>query len=126
MKNFPKFHIRLFDGKMNFSVWKSFVEDLLVQQRIDDALERKKEISMDEGKWVAMRKKVVNTIWLAIASKINYSYLMETDPSMFFEKLFSVYASKSLTNKFCLRWELYQVMKEDDTSMQSHINTTFN
>ena len=34
-----------------------------------------------------------------------------------------MYASKSLTNKLCLRWELYQLMKEDDISMQDHINT---
>ena len=34
-----------------------------------------------------------------------------------------MYASKSLTSKLCLRWELYQLMKEDDTSMQDHINT---
>ena len=42
-----KFHIPLFDGKMNFSVWRSNVEDLLVQQRIDDALEKSKPTTMD-------------------------------------------------------------------------------
>ena len=34
-----------------------------------------------------------------------------------------VYAYKSLTNKLCLRWELYQLMKDEDTTMQDHINT---
>ena len=48
---------------------------------------------------------------------------METDPDKLLEKLQAVYASKSLTNKLCLRWELYELMKEDDTSMQDHINT---
>ena len=64
-----KFHILLFDGKMNFSVWRSTVEDLLVQQGIDDALEKSKPTTMDKGKWVAMKKKAVSTIRIVIASK---------------------------------------------------------
>ena len=58
---------------------------------------------MDEGKWVAMKKKVVSTIRLAIATEIKYNYLKETDPDVLLEKLQAVYASKSLTNKLCLR-----------------------
>ena len=33
-----KFYIQLLDGKMNFAIWKSSVEDYLMQQGIDDAL----------------------------------------------------------------------------------------
>ena len=117
-----KFHIPLFNRKMNFLVWRSTVEDLLVQQRIDDALEKSKPIKMDKRKWVAMKKKSVSTIRLAIAPEIKHNYLMETDPGVLLEKLQKVYASKPLTNKLCLRWELYLLMKEDDTSMQDHIN----
>ena len=118
-----KFHIPLFDGKINFSVWMSSVEDLLVQQGIDNALEKSKPTTMDEGKWVAVKMKAVSTIRLAIAPEIKYNYLMETDPGVLLEKPQKMYVSKSLTNKLCLRWELYQLMKEDDTSMQDHINT---
>ena len=82
-----KSHIPLFDRKMNFSVWRSTVEDLLVQQGIDDALEKSKPITMDEGKWVAMKKKAISTIRLAIALKIKYNYLMETDLGVLLEKL---------------------------------------
>ena len=48
---------------------------------------------------------------------------METDPGVLLEKLQKVYALKSHTNKLCLRGELYQLIKEDDTSIQDHINT---
>ena len=96
---------------------------MLVQQGIDDALEKSKQTTMDKGKWVAMKKKAVSTIRLAIAPEVKYNYLMETDPGMLLEKLQEVYALKSLTIKLCLRWELYQLMKEDDISMQDHINT---
>ena len=75
-----------------------------MQQGIDDALEKSKPTTMDEGKWVAMKKKALSTIGLAIAPEIKYNYLMKTDPSVLLEKLQKVYASKSLTNKLFLRW----------------------
>ena len=38
MSDGTRFHILLFDGKMNISVWKSSMKDLLVQKGIDGAL----------------------------------------------------------------------------------------
>ena len=106
------------------SIWKSSVEDFLVQQGIDDALLLKeKPNNVEAARWTQMRKKAVSTIRLAIAPEIKYHYLKETDPGELLEKLQSVYASKSLTNKLCLRWEFYQLMKDEDTTMQDHINT---
>ena len=94
-----------------------------MQQGIDDALLKERPIHIDEAKWTQIRKKAVSTIRLAIAPEIKYNYLKETNPGELLEKLQTVYASKSLTNKLCLRWELYQLMKDEDTSMQDHINT---
>ncbi len=45
-----KFLIQLFDGKINFAIWKSSVEDYLVQQGIDDALLKERPIHIDEAK----------------------------------------------------------------------------
>ena len=70
-----------------------------------------------------MRKKAVSTIRLAIALEIKYHYLKETDLGELQEKLQTVYASKSLTKKLCLRWEFYQLMKDENTTVQEHINT---
>ena len=36
--NTQKFEISLFDGKTNFMIWQSTIQDLLVQQGIDLAL----------------------------------------------------------------------------------------
>ena len=119
MGDLTKFRIPFFHGKMIFLVWRSYVEDLLVQQEIDDALERTRTTSVEEGKWVAMRKKAVSTIRLAITPEIKYNYLKETDHGVLLEKLPVVYASKSLTNTLCLRWELSQFVKEDDTTMRT-------
>ena len=80
MGDAAKFQIPLFGGRMNFSVWRSTVEDLLVQQGIHNALEISKPTSMDKEKRVAMKKKAASTIRLAIAPKIKYNYLKDIDP----------------------------------------------
>ncbi|GJX50246.1 hypothetical protein Tco_0277091, partial [Tanacetum coccineum] len=36
-----KFSIPIFDVKIDFTVWKMTIEDVLVQQGIDEALEEK-------------------------------------------------------------------------------------
>ena len=59
---------------------------------------------------------------LVIAPEIKYHNLKETDPDELLEKLQTVYASKSQTNKLRLRWELYQLMKDEGTTIQDHIN----
>ena len=42
------FEIPLFDGKINFTLWQSTIQDLLVQQSIDQALEDEKPGSMSD------------------------------------------------------------------------------
>ncbi|GJT42310.1 hypothetical protein Tco_0951025 [Tanacetum coccineum] len=41
-----KFSIPMFDGKMDFTMWKMTIEDVLVQQGIDEALEEKQPAEM--------------------------------------------------------------------------------
>lgn len=63
----------------------------------------------------------MSTIRHTITPKIKYNYMKEMDLDVLLEKLQVVYASKSLPTKF--RWELYQLMKENDTNIQDQINT---
>ena len=74
-----------------------------MQQGIDDALLKERPNNIEEEKWTQMRKKAVSTIRLAIAPEIKCHYLKETDLGELLEKLQTVYASKSLTNKRFLR-----------------------
>ena len=90
MTDGKSFSIQLFDGRINFSIWKNSVEDFLVQQGIDDALLKEKPNNVEEARWTQMRKKAVSTIRLAIALEIKYHYLKETDPGELLEKLQTV------------------------------------
>ena len=63
----------------------------------------------------------VSTIWLAFAPEIKH-VLKETTPKALWEKLENIYASKSLTNRLCLKMELYQLKMEMGGDLHDHIN----
>lgn len=60
--NTQKFEIPLFDGKTNFMIWQSTIQDLLVQQGIDLALEDEKSATIVEREYAQIQRKAVNTI----------------------------------------------------------------
>lgn len=91
----PKFEIPLFNGEINFMVWKSTIADLLVQQNLDVALDKEKLSNLDDDRWTSKKKKAISTIRLAIATEIKYNFLTETDMKALLDKLQSIYAFKS-------------------------------
>ncbi|GJQ89029.1 hypothetical protein Tco_0000168 [Tanacetum coccineum] len=67
-----KFSILIFDRKMDFTVWKMTIEDMLIQQGIDEALEEEQPTEMKDDVWKTMQKKASSTIRLALAPEIKY------------------------------------------------------
>ena len=118
----PKFEISLFDGKSNFMLWQSTVQDLLVQQGLDLALEENKPDEIPDRDWDKIRKRAVSTIKLALALEIKYNVLTETTPTGLWKKLGDIYASKSLTNRLCLKMDLYSLKMDEGTSLHDHLN----
>nr|KYP53542.1 Retrovirus-related Pol polyprotein from transposon TNT 1-94 [Cajanus cajan] len=121
-RNIQKFEIPLFDGKTNFMIWQCTVQDILVQQGLDQALEDEKPSNINEREWSQIQKKAVSTIRLALTPEIKCNVLKETTPKALWEKLESIYASKSLTNRLCLKMELYQLKMEIGENLHDHIN----
>nr|GEV30972.1 retrovirus-related Pol polyprotein from transposon TNT 1-94 [Tanacetum cinerariifolium] len=72
------------------------IEDVLVQQGIDEALEEKQPAEMKDDVWKKMQKKDSSTIRLALAREIKYNVLKEKTPKDIWDKLTNIYASKSL------------------------------
>ncbi|GKC92164.1 retrovirus-related pol polyprotein from transposon TNT 1-94 [Tanacetum coccineum] len=118
-----KFSIPIFDGKMDFTVWKMTIEDVLVQQGIDEALEEKQPAEMKDDVWKTMQKKASSTIRLALAPEIKYSVLKEKTPKDIWDKLTNIYASKSLTHRLFLKMELYSLKLEEGSNLHDHINS---
>jgi len=122
-ENMAKFEIPLFNWKTNFTLWQSTIQDVLVSQGLDLALEDEKPPTVDAKAWGRMQKKVVSIIQLALAPKIKYNMLKETTPTTQWTKLESIYASKSLTNRLCLKMELYSLKMEEGDDLHDHTNS---
>ena len=88
-------------------IQQSTIQDLLVQQGLDQALEDEMLTSINETEWTKIQRRVVSTIRLALALEIKHNMLKETTLKALWEKLENIYASKLLTNHLCLKMELY-------------------
>ena len=121
-QSIQRFEISLFDGKINFMIWQSTIQDLLVQQGLDQVLEDERPASVNEIEWTKIQRKAVSTIRLALAPEIRHNVLKEITPKALWEKLKNIYASKSLTNHLCLKMELYQLKMEMGGDLQDYIN----
>jgi len=92
-----------------------------VQQDLDQALEDEKSASIKETKWTKIQRRVASTIRLALAPEIKHNMLKETTPKALWKKLENISASKSLSNRFCLKMKLYQLKIEMGGDLHDHI-----
>ena len=111
-----KLEISLTDGKLNFKLWQNTIQDMLVQQGLDVALEDERPKEMKESNWTMIQKKAANTIRLGLNPKIKYSVLNTTLNALWY-KLESIYASKSLTKE-----ELYSLEMDQGGNLHDRMN----
>jgi len=64
----------------------------------------------------------MSIIQLAFPPEIKHNVLKETTPKALWEKLENIYVSKSLTNRLCLKMELYQLKMDMEGDLHGHIN----
>jgi len=93
-----------------------------VQQGLDQALKDERPPFINKTEWTKIQRRVVSTIRLALAPEIKHNMLKETTPKVLLEKLENIYVSKSLTNRLCLKMELYQLKMEMGGYLHDHIN----
>ncbi|VFQ64552.1 unnamed protein product [Cuscuta campestris] len=117
-----KFEVPLFDGRADFMLWQCTIQDYLVQQGLELALQDEKPSDMKESKWSTIQKKAVSTIRLALPPQIKVTVLKETSPKKLWETLESKFASKTLTNRLMMRMDLYSLKMEEGGSIIDHIN----
>ncbi|GJS27246.1 hypothetical protein Tco_0487866 [Tanacetum coccineum] len=122
VSDMSKFLISMFEGNMDFTVWKMTIEDVLVQQGIDEALEENQPKEMKDNVWKTMQKKASSTIRLALVPEIKYSVLKEIRKDIL-DKLTNIYASKALKHRFFWKMELYSLNLEEGSNLHHHINS---
>ena len=100
-----KFEIEKFNGKNNFELWKLKTRDLLVQQGLQRALDekRKRPLTMTYDKWEDLDAKVVSKVRLCPTDDVLFNIIGETSIASTWNKLKSLYMTKSVTNKIYLK-----------------------
>jgi len=93
-----------------------------VQQDLDQTLEDERSTSINETEWTKIQKRVVSVIWLAVALEIKQNMWKEITQKALWEKLENIYTSKLLTNRLCLKMELYKLKIEMRGDLHDHIN----
>ncbi|VFQ70368.1 unnamed protein product [Cuscuta campestris] len=94
-------------------LWQCTIQDYLVQQGFELALQDEKPSDMKESEWSIIQKKAVSTILLALSPQIKVTVLKETSPKKLWETLESKFASKTLTNRLMMRMDLYSLKMEE-------------
>ena len=111
----------LFGRKMKFSVWKSFVQDLLVQQGIDDAFAKQILHLCRLGNGYPSRRRRV-LLGLSLQPKSCITTWRRQIPVCCWRFTSSV-CFKVSYQQILFEVELYQLMKEEHAIMQDHIST---
>ncbi|VFQ87389.1 unnamed protein product [Cuscuta campestris] len=108
--------------RVDFMLWQYTIQDYLVQQGLELALQDEKPSDMKESEWSTIKKKAVSTIGLALSPQIKVTVLKETSSKKLWETLESKFASKTLTNRLMMRMDLYSLKMEEGGSVTDHIN----
>ena len=100
-----KFEIEKFNGKNNFDLWKLKMRDLLVQQGLQRALDgkRKKPLTITDDEWEDLDAQALSTIHLCRADDVLFNIIGETSTASLWNKLESLYMTKSVTNIIYLK-----------------------
>lgn len=117
-----KFEVVKFDGTGNFVLWQMRLKDLLAQQGISKALEETMPEKMDAGKWEEMKAQAAATIRLSLSDSVMYQVMDEKTPKEIWDKLASLYMSKSLTSKLYLKQQLYGLQMQEESDLRKHVD----
>ena len=117
-----KIEIEKFNGQ-SFELWKLKMEDLLVDkdQWIAVDLGTKPMAMLDED-WNKLDRKARSTIRLCVSDSVLLNVSGEATVKNLWEKIGTLYQSKSLVNKMFLQKNLYNLRMKDGDSVTEHLN----
>ena len=119
-----KFEVENFTGKNNFTLWKLKVRCLLVQQGLHKELDgvKKKPASMTGSDSEDLDARALSTIRLCLADEVLFNIVEESPAEGLWEKLETLYMTKSLTNRTHLKRKLYSIQMKEGTKVAEHLN----
>ena len=113
-----KIEIDKFNGH-SFELWKLKMEDLLVDKDqwivVDPGT---KPTTMSDEDWKKLDRKAKSTIRLCVSDSVLLNVSGEATTNNLWEKLGTLYQSKSLVNKLFLQKKLYNMRMKDGDSVK--------
>src|ERR1700733_13097530 len=107
----------------SFELWKLNMEDLLVDKDQWIAVESgTKPTRVSDEEWKKLDRKEKSTIRLCVSDSVLLNVSGEATTKALWDKLGTLYQSKSLVNKRFLRKKLYNLRMKDGDSMIEHLN----
>src|SRR3954471_7041829 len=100
------------------------VTSLLVKEESYQALQgiRKKPSTMDEDDWKEIDGKAKATIILCLSDEVLYNVLNDDTAAGMWNRLKSLYMTKSLSNKLYVKKQLYCLRMAEGTPILQHLN----
>jgi hypothetical protein len=122
MASSSRIEIEKFNGQ-NFELWKLKIEDLLVdREQWAKVCPSTIPIGMSTEEGEKLERRVRSTIRLCFADSVLLNVSGEDSTKKLWDKLGSLYQSKSMVNKFFLVKKLYLLSMSEDSSMTEHLN----
>eukprot|EP00253_Pinus_taeda_P035574 PITA_35574 len=122
MASSGKIEIEKFNGQ-SFELWKLKMEDLLVDKDQWIAVDPgTKPTGVTDEEWKKLDRKAKSTIRLCVSDSVLLNVSGEATAKALWDKLGTLYQSKSLVNKLCLRKKLYNLRMKDGDSVTEHLN----
>jgi hypothetical protein len=109
--------VEKFNGKNSFVLWKLKMQDLLVQQGLQKALagKTKKLESMIYEDWEDLDARALSTIRLCLVDQVFFNIAKEEKTTGLWNRLESLYMTKSLMNIIFLKRHLYILRMKEGT-----------
>ena len=114
-----KFEIDKFDGTRDFGIWRRKVKALLSQQKILKAIEGAKKLpdSLNDEQNFDMLEMALGTIILNLSDNVLREVNDETTAYSVWNKLESLYMTKSLTDKIYLKERLFRFKMDSSKNL---------
>jgi hypothetical protein len=117
-----KVEIKPFDEKINFGLWQRRMRGVLIQQRLQVALEDRPE-GMSNPEWSDIDQRAISTIEMYITDDVLNHVISAISAKDMWEKLEAIYLGKSLSNKLFLKKKLFKLEMKEGEDVMKHINT---
>ena len=123
MEKDGKFRVEKFNGQ-KYQLWKMQMEDYLYQKDLFLPLGgiEKKLTAMKDEEWEVLDKKALGTIWLSLATSVDFNISKEKTTKGLMDVLAKLYEKSSTSNKVLLMKRLFNTKMSKGRSIADHLN----